>query len=283
MKWQFEDRSTNAFFTVYSKDHALKGTGMLNGGDYMNTIVLNPGAPQAVHIDNIAYTMPGGSILPLVANQHFIFERPADLVAWQFNRGFYCIVDHDAELGCAGFLFYGIRHPFFILLPQEELNAVLLLEKLCIEDMLVRDKMQGDMLRTLLQRLIIRVTRIAKKQTAEFDVHGPDKYNLIRNFNLLVECHYRTQHEVRYYARAMNKAPKTLSNLFAQYNYDPPSKCIRNRILLEARRYLIYTDKSMKEVADELGFTSMAHFSKFFKNNTGINFSQFKIPQPGYG
>lgn len=277
MKWQFEDRNTQGQFTICIKEPVLKGEGLLNGKKEMvNSIVFNGTRDQKVAIDNISYNFPKGSILPLVANQHFIFENPEELVAWQFNRNFYCIADHDAEVGCVGFLFYGIDHPLFISLCSEEIESISIIEKLCLEDMSVKDKMQGEMLRTLLKRLIIKVTRIAKKQTENYERFSDDKMDIIRKFNLLLEANFRTQHEVQFYAQAMNKSPKTLTNIFNLCNYPAPSKLIQRRIISEAKRYLNYTDKSAKETACELGFTSTAHFSRFFKVNAGINFSDFK-------
>lgn len=55
---------------------------------------------QTVVIDQVSYVFPTNSVLPLVANQHFKFEYPENLIAWQFNREFYCIADHDAEVSC---------------------------------------------------------------------------------------------------------------------------------------------------------------------------------------
>jgi AraC-like DNA-binding protein len=55
---------------------------------------------------------------------------------------------------------------------------------------------------------------------------------------------------------------------------------IQRRIILEAKRYLYYTDKSAKEVAAELGFTSAAHFSRYFKAGAGANFSEFSGASP---
>ena len=49
-----------------------------------------------------------------------------------------------------------------------------------------------------------------------------------------------------------------------------------NRIILEAKRYLYYTDKRSKEIAYELGFENPEHFSRFFKLNTGKNISAFR-------
>ena len=57
---------------------------------------------------------------------------------------------------------------------------------------------------------------------------------------------------------------------------------IRQRIALEAKRQAMYSPLSIKEVAYYLGFTDTAHFSKFFKNTTGKNFSDFKKESKRY-
>jgi AraC-like DNA-binding protein len=91
-----------------------------------------------------------------------------------------------------------------------------------------------------------------------------------------LETNFRTQHTVRFYAGALNKSPKTLANHFALFNHPAPSKLIQRRIVQEARRYLFYTDKTAKEIAYSLGFASPAHFSRFFKNQTGANISSLQ-------
>jgi AraC-like DNA-binding protein len=277
MKWQFADRATHGTFILSIGEACVQGEGLLNGKkEMMNTLVLNTGAPQQVTIDRVTYTLPTDTILPLVANQTFCFEEPENLVVWQFNRDFYCIADHDAEVGCVGFIFYGIEHPFFIRLSGDEKERIGRIQAQCLEDMYVEDKMQGELLRTTLKRLIIYITRLAKEQTESWCRQGTDKMEMIRRFNLLLEVHFRTEHEVQFYAKTMNKSPKTLTNLFGLCNYPPPSELIRRRIVLEAKRYLYFTDKPAKEVADDLGFASAAHFSRFFKSATGMNFSMCK-------
>ncbi|HEY4206985.1 MAG TPA: helix-turn-helix domain-containing protein [Puia sp.] len=278
MKWQFEDKPSHGKFIMSIDDPSLLGQGLLGGKrEMINTIVLNIGEAQKVTIDKVTYAMPSNAILPLVANQTFCFEEPGHLVAWQFNRDFYCIADHDAEVGCVGFLFYGIEHPFFIRLTQDEVAGILQIRAQCMEDMYIEDKIQGEMLRTTLKRLIIYITRIARQQTESYCRQRTDRMDIVRQFNLLLEVHFRSRHEVQFYARTMNKSPKTLTNLFGLCNYPSPSELIRRRIILEAKRYLYFTDKSAKEVAEDLGFASAAHFSRFFKSGTGTNFSKCKL------
>ena len=274
MKHVFEDINSGGRFSLLINDPSLKGAGILNEKkETTNTIVFNVGPAQTVTIDQVPYALPANSALALVAHHHFIFEQPETLVAWQFNREFYCIVDHDAEVGCAGFLFYGIHHPMILPLADHEIKCISLLNGLCVEDMVVKDNMQGEMLRTVLKRLIINTTRIAKKNVTVEGTISADKFDLLRRFNMLLEQHFRKEHEVRFYAGALHRSPKTLSNLFALIDYPAPSLLIKKRLILEARRYMNFTGMTAKEIAYSLGFTSPAHFSNFFKKHSGNNFS----------
>lgn len=274
MELLFEDKKTDGFLIMHQESHGLKGYGILKSST-INSIVYNRNAPQKVVIDEVPYILESNTILTLMANQHFVFERPEQLTAWQFNREFYCIVDHDIEVGCVGFIFYGTRHPLFTPLSGLDNLEIGIIEKLCVADMKTVDRMQGEMLRTMLKRLIISITRIARKACNNPEL-SDEKLDLVRMFNLLLEGHYKNEHEVQFYAQALNKSPKTLSNLFALLGVGSPSKLIKNRIILEAKRYLQYTGKSAKEIAYSLGFTSPAHFSRFFKQHTGNNISAFK-------
>ncbi|ULT24850.1 helix-turn-helix domain-containing protein [Sphingobacterium sp. E70] len=58
--------------------------------------------------------------------------------------------------------------------------------------------------------------------------------------------------------------------------FPSPSSLIQKRIMLEAKRYLNYTDRSAKEIAYQLGFISPAHFSRFFKQHAGDTISAFR-------
>ncbi|RAV31024.1 AraC family transcriptional regulator [Sinomicrobium soli] len=276
MQLDFTEQKTEGRFVMYCHSEALKGDGIRESLNTYNTFVWNKGEEQTVWIDEIPYTFPEQAILPLMGNQHFRFEHPPQLVAWKFNREFYCILDHDQEVGCVGFLFYGIRTPFFITLNAKEAENFEKLQSTLVDEFGERDRFKGEMLRSLLKRLIIKTTRLGKSQTESCHDLADHKLDLIRRFALLVELHFRQQHEVRFYAESLNKSAKTLSNLFALYGQPSPSKIIHDRIVLEARRLFLYTDKSAKEVSFELGFANPEYFSRFFKSKTGNSITVFK-------
>lgn len=240
------------------------------------TIAWNTGDEQIATIDGVNYAFPKQTVLPLMVNQSFDFSQPESIVAWQFDRPFYCIVDHDKEVSCVGFLFYGAKDPLFLRLDAAEQRKFDALLMVFDDEFSTKDTIQGEMLRMLLKRLIIKLTRLAKEQYLNPALSEKD-LDIVRRFNLLVETYYRKHHAVSDYADLLNKSPKTLSNLFALYNQQSPLQIIHERIALEAKRLLLYTDKSAKEIAFELGFDEVPHFSRFFKKQVGAAPTDFKV------
>lgn len=238
-------------------------------------IVWNRGPAQVITVDEVAYTFPENAFLSLNVSHSFRLERPADALVWQFNREFYCIIDHDHEVSCAGLLFYGWRgiEPIFPI--AADIRQFDLLAQVFREEFKTQDNIQGEMLRVLLKRLVIKLTRLAKKQYLDNAISEPE-LDTVRQFNVLVENNYKKLHQVQDYAKLMFKSPKTLSNLFARYGQKSPLLIISERILLEGKRQLIYTDRPNGEIAFDLGFEEPAHFSRFFKKMTGHSPSDFR-------
>ncbi len=245
-------------------------------GFTFHTIAWNQGQSQVVTIDEVKHTLHPNTVLPIMFNQTFQFERPEDIVAWQFNREFYCIVDHDTEVGCVGFIFFGPSQTMFVKLNTEDLDMLQRLLVVFEEEFVSDEEIKSEMLRMLLSRLIIKITRLAKKQYLGLEDVVDEKFNVIRQFNLLVEIHFRKEHRVKFYADLLNRSPKTISNYFSLYSKKTPTQIIQERIIAEAKRLFYFTEKSVKEIADEIGFEDTAHFSKFFKNCTSQSPSELK-------
>lgn len=182
-----------------------------------------------------------------------------------FNREFYCIRDNDNEVSCNGFLFYGSSQPVVIQLKKEHEDFDQIY-KIFEEEFELHDKSQGEMIRVMLKRLIIKSTRLVKKEIYQSNL-SQGKYDLIRQFHLLVEKNFKSYHKVKDYANFLNKSPKTIANLFKKHSEKTPLTIINERTLLEARRLLLFSNKTAEEIAYELGFKEAGHFSKFFKKN----------------
>ncbi len=192
-----------------------------------------------------------------------------------FNREFYCIHENDQEVSCEGLLFWGSSELPVITLDEHEKPKFETLFQVFMDEMNTKDGIQGEMLRMLLKRLIIKGTRLARKQLFPNKV-GSKQTELIRRFNILVEQHFREYHQVSDYAKMLYKSPKTLSNMFSEAGHKTPLQMIHHRITLEAKRQLTKTDKLSKEIGFELGFEEPAHFSRFFKKETELSPSQYR-------
>lgn len=239
------------------------------------TIAWNPAENQTVTIDGTEYEFPSNTLLTLLFNQSFSFENSESIIAWQFNREFYCIIDHDSEVSCVGFLFSSTDH-MFVQLNAHAQQKLQLLSDVFIEEFNTSDHIQNEMLLVLLKRLIIYITRLAKSGYVPVKKLQDERFHIIRKFNLLVEANFKSEHSVSFYAQQLCKSPKTLSNLFAIFNQKAPSQIIQDRITVEAKRLLCYTDKSVKHITFELGFEDVPYFSNFFKKNAGISPSDFR-------
>ncbi len=192
----------------------------------------------------------------------------------RFNRPFYCVLDHDTEVGCKGLLFFGASQLPVINIYDEDLEKFEILWKMFMIEMESNDSLQIEMLRMMLKRYLILCARIYKSQK-NFPSEKKD-VDIVREFNFLVEQHFKVKHSVTEYAELMFKSPKTLSNVFSKIGFKPPLQYIQNRLLLESKRLLHYSNLSIKEVAFEIGFEDIQTFSRFFKKKEGISPSKFR-------
>ncbi|MCD2258051.1 helix-turn-helix domain-containing protein [Psychroserpens luteolus] len=272
MSKTFTEFSTNAILNVGDAQLLSKYSSSKPIGLY--TFVWATNSPIKVIVDGIPLTLEPHQILSLTAIQYFQFVEGSDVIVYQFNREFYCIKDHDKEVGCAGLLFFGNEHIPIITLNTTEQQKFSILHEVFLDELETTDTIQAEMLRMLMARFIIKTTRLLKSSSDETKpLKGSN--DTLRHFNFLVETHYKQEHSVSFYAEKLNKSPKTLSNSFSKYQKSP-LQIIHDRIVLETKRQLLYTDKSSKEIAYDIGFDDASHLSRLFKKQTSLTPSEFK-------
>jgi AraC-like DNA-binding protein len=246
-----------------------------NDGTSLLSFLWIRNTPATLRIDGQWHSFEPHQVLCLTEFHQVEAGELHDAYLLRFNRAFYCILDHDHEVGCKGVLFFGAKQLPIFRIPDIALEQFEIVWKMFALEMESADALQQEMLQAMLKRFIILCMRIYK-QIERFEIVPDSQMQLVRDFNFLVEQHFRKKHSVAEYAQMLHKSPKTLSNLFSKVIGKSPQQFIQERRILEAKRLLLYSLKPVKEIAYELGFEDIQTFSRFFKKIEKISPSDFK-------
>jgi AraC family transcriptional activator of pobA len=104
---------------------------------------------------------------------------------------------------------------------------------------------------------------------------------LVARFREKVESHLRTGLSIAQYAKALSVTPARLRAACLEVAGKPPARVLEDRLLLEAKRNLTYTNMTVAEIAYYLGFGDPAYFSRFFSKNAGESPAAFRKRMTG--
>ncbi|KAB8154511.1 helix-turn-helix domain-containing protein [Kordia sp. TARA_039_SRF] len=214
-------------------------------------------------IDFEEYTFDGTIIFFLSPGQVFTVssEEIKEAYKLSFQRDFYCIQTHDQEISCNGVLFNNLYDSPYVIPKSKDVQRLQFLLEDLREEFNNDNSGQYDMLQSYLKQFIIHSVRLKKD---DFVVKEAVETQLYKDFSVLVEQNFRKMHAVSAYAARLGISPKSISKHFQKLGTMTPSDFIKNRIILEAKRQLLYSEQSVKEIAFDLGFNDPAYFSRFF-------------------
>jgi len=219
------------------------------------------------HIDFENYSFESNTLFFLSPGQVFSVDSEAIEEAYKltFLRDFYCIQTNDKEVACNGVLFNNIYDtPFLQPSENDTLKLELIITSL-VDELKQSETGQYDMLQAYLKQFIVHAVRI---KTAHYQIKDDVESQLFKGFSLLVEQNYKTLHSVTEYANRLGISPKSLTKHFQKIGLQTPSDFIKNRIILEAKRQLLYSSDSVKQIAFNLGYNDPAYFTRFFTKST---------------
>lgn len=229
-----------------------------------------------IEIDHVIIHLEKDEIISLTPLHHIEIKKvDGEYLTFLFNSNFYCIYGHDNEVSCNGLLFNGSSNIARLKLSPAQAENLHDITRIFMGECSIQDNLQEEMLRIILKRFIITCTRIAREKF-EVNLEKEKSFDIIRQYYVLVDNHFKEKKQVQDYADLLFRSPKTLSNLFSSYGIPSPLRIIHERIEAEAKRLLLYTDKSAKEISEILGFEEQAAFSRFFKKMTNESISDYR-------
>lgn len=111
---------------------------------------------------------------------------------------------------------------------------------------------------------------------AKPDEMGGRSIDIYNRFVSLVAEHYRTAHDVAFYADRLCITTRYLSQVTDNVVGKSPKQIIADYLLSEAKSYLETTRLTIQEITDKLGFSSGALFCKFFKTQASISPTEYR-------
>lgn len=133
---------------------------------------------------------------------------------------------------------------------------------------------RGPLLEALLAVILVWVERHARPAAPEA-AQDPGSRHLSR-YGQLIEAHFTREHQVAWYARRIGVTPAHLNSIVQTLTGKSALQLIHERLLLQARRELIYTPRSIALIADTLGFADASYFTRFFKRLAGMAPKEFR-------
>ena len=250
---------------------------------------------HAVRADNnnpfIAIFITGGSgslffgpEKTAITDNHLLVVKPGDFHKLGLSNGvtgyiitfmpsFFDVSDHGAKA-----LYDGVYQMFaetrLVSIGGEALTDMQEIMEIMLKEFTRHNLYRSQILKRYFKIFLVHLSEQFK--TLAEATRQPRNNEILYNFMSLLEKYFRTKKMVADYADMLAVTPNYLNEVIKKLTGISAGCHIRKRVALEAKRQAIYSNTCMKSIAYDLGFLDLAHFSKFFKNTTGINFSDFK-------
>lgn len=245
----------------------------LHQGLFQAVFLLSGGA--AVELDEATHTLaaPGVVTIPSSTVHAFRFEPDTDGHVLTIADSL-LLSGHE---GVRAFIEDFIARPRITDLssaPEVAVRLSALLDQVAIE---YRKRAPGS---AIMQELLVEsvLFLLAREQAADQDAMGvsPRDLALFNQFRALVEKHYLEHWPVASYARALSVAVSRLNRACRAAANKSAFGLVQDRLLLEARRKLVYIAAPVSRLAYELGFEDPAYFWRFFKRHAGFTPAAFR-------
>lgn len=230
-------------------------------------------------VDFKEYPVTNNSVFFLSPDQIHFFDKLHTQKGFviQFNESF--LSDEGSSENV--FLKYNVFNafdtvPYFLLPDHAKERLEQIMDSMKTESVNASMFAHRDYLKYLVKLFLIEIQRIGQRGTGTPLCINNAANRLFIRFRQTLEHHYRQMHTVKEYANHLNVSVKTLTNSVGASSCSTPLKIINDRIILEAKRQLCYTDLKIKEIAFRLGFDDPSYFVKFFKRQTGILPAEFR-------
>jgi AraC family transcriptional activator of pobA len=224
-------------------------------------------------VDAINYSYGGYNILFLSPYQKLKLasESEENIHILFFHGDYYCIEYHKEEVACNGLLFNNIYLNPGVGLSEKNYHYILELFNHIKKEESEKHPFSESIIKTYIQLILAIGSK--QKSTIENTLVSSEKLpnKNAAEFQKLLESHFKDEKELSFYSDKLSITNNTLSKAVKKEFAKTPTQLINERIILESKKLLHLTYRSVKEIASELGFADEFYFSRYFKKAVGCS------------
>jgi AraC family transcriptional regulator, transcriptional activator of pobA len=134
----------------------------------------------------------------------------------------------------------------------------------------------GVAMRGLLALIAVGVARLAASRARTGSVTLQPADATVAQLRALVDEFFRGEHQLGFYAEKLGMTVDRLNDHVKRATGITAGHLIRQRLLTEAKRQLVFTSQPIQDIAAELAFSDPSHFARFFRKHTGTTPHEFR-------
>jgi AraC family transcriptional regulator, transcriptional activator of pobA len=131
-------------------------------------------------------------------------------------------------------------------------------------------------MRGLLALIAIGVARLAASRARTGSVTLQPADATVARLRALVDEFFRKERQLGFYAEQLGMTIDRLNDHVKRATGVTAGHLVRQRVLSEAKRQLVFTAQPIQDIADELAFSDPSHFARFFRKHTGTTPHEFR-------
>lgn len=243
--------------------------------DKLTQIICTFDNSWVVQLDDNRYELTGNwlVLIPSGVVHSFVFEPNTRGFVVSLNQG---VFEESANAE------HHSRLPELLWVPSviefrdsQQIEHFMAYIKLLKDELNSADAEQELAVNRLVELILLTVKRQQHLQSVSAGATGRESKILLGFRHLIEQCY--TQHlSVHDYAKQLHVSISTLNRLCQAQLNESPKAIIHQRLVIEAKRRLVYTKQTIEEIAVFLGFKDPAYFSRFFKQLVGVTAGEFR-------
>ena len=164
----------------------------------------------------------------------------------------------------------------FILEENEERSLIEAMLRKLMKEYQRQQGYRRELIESSLTVVLACLMQQAQSMQPRLVEHPKRARRYLSEFTNLIEQDYMHHHQLTFYATKIGISTAHLNTVCREFVQRSALDLIHARIMLEAKRNLVYTSLTIKTVAEMLGFADPAYFTRFFKRQAGLSPKEFR-------